>query len=79
MDDIKNHPPIFIFFGGGEICGKKIIIKNNKGGVNMEKYQTLKDLVKFNTIKDKENNQIIDYIQNKLKKMDLKQSIKLKY
>lgn len=44
----------------------------------MEKYQTLKDLVKFNTIKDKENNQIIDYIQNKLKKIGFKTEYKTK-
>lgn len=34
----------------------------------MEKYKILKDLVKFNTIKDKENKEIIEYIENYLKK-----------
>ena len=31
----------------------------------MEKYKLLKDLIKFNTIKDKENKEIIDYIEKK--------------
>ena len=33
----------------------------------MEKYQILKDLVGFNTIKDKENHLIINYLENYLK------------
>ena len=33
----------------------------------MEKYKILKDLVKFNTIKDKENKEIVEYIENYLK------------
>ena len=45
----------------------------------MEKYQTLKDLVKFNTIKDKENTQIINYIEEKLKKLGFKTEGKSKY
>lgn len=34
----------------------------------MEQFEILKDLVEFNTIKDKENKQIINYISNYLKK-----------
>ncbi len=33
----------------------------------MEKYKILKDLVSFNTIKDKENKKIVNYIENLLK------------
>ena len=32
----------------------------------MEKYKILKDLVRFNTIEDKENKEIIDYIEKYL-------------
>ena len=32
----------------------------------MKEYKILKDLVKFNTIRDKENKQIIDYIEKYL-------------
>jgi acetylornithine deacetylase/succinyl-diaminopimelate desuccinylase-like protein len=32
----------------------------------MEKYKILKDLIGFNTIKDKENKEIIEYIENLL-------------
>ena len=32
----------------------------------MENYKILKDLVGFNTIKDKENNEIIEYIEKYL-------------
>ena len=35
----------------------------------MEKYKILKDLIKFNTIKDKENKEIINYLENILKDM----------
>ena len=38
----------------------------------MEKYEILKDLVKFNTIKDKENKQIIDYIEQYLLNLGFK-------
>ena len=44
----------------------------------MEKYQTLKDLVKFNTIKDKENEQILNYIEEKLKNIGFKTESKTK-
>lgn len=30
----------------------------------MEKYKVLKKLVEFNTIKDKENSEIINYLEN---------------
>lgn len=33
----------------------------------MEKYQILKDLIKFNTIQDKQNTEILDYIEELLK------------
>ncbi len=33
----------------------------------MEKYQILKELVSFNTIKDKNNKNIVEYIENILK------------
>ena len=33
----------------------------------MEEFKILKDLVKFNTIKDKENKEIINYIEKYLK------------
>jgi len=45
----------------------------------MEKYKILKDLVKFNTIKDKENKGIIDYIERYLKKLNFKTEYKGKY
>ena len=38
----------------------------------MEQFEILKDLVEFNTIKDKENKQIINYISN----IDLQLNIK---
>lgn len=44
----------------------------------MNEFQTLKDLVKFNTIKDKENSQILDYIEEKLKKIGFKTEYKTK-
>lgn len=45
----------------------------------MEKYEILKDLIKFNTIKDKENKEIIDYIENFLLKLNFKTEYKGKY
>lgn len=39
-------------------------------------YQILKDLVKFNTIKDKENKEILDYIENYLLKLNFKTELK---
>ena len=44
----------------------------------MKKYQVLKDLVKFNTIKDKKNKEIINYIENYLKKLGFKTEYKTK-
>ena len=44
----------------------------------MEKYKILKDLVKFNTIKDKENKEIIEYIENYLKNLGFKTEYKTK-
>lgn len=38
----------------------------------MEKYKTLKELVKFNTIKDKENIEILNYIEKVLKEKGFK-------
>lgn len=45
----------------------------------MEDYKILKDLIKFNTIKDKENKQIIDYIEKILLEKGLKTEYKGKY
>ena len=42
----------------------------------MEKYQILKDLVGFNTIKDKENHQIINYLEGYLKERGFKTEYK---
>lgn len=44
----------------------------------MENYKILKDLVKFNTIKDKENKEIINYIENYLKTLGFKTDYKSK-
>ena len=38
----------------------------------MEKYKILKDLIKFNTIKDKENKEILDYIESYLLNLGFK-------
>jgi len=45
----------------------------------MEEFKILKNLVKFNTIKDKENKEIIDYIENVLLEKGLKTKYKGKY
>lgn len=42
----------------------------------MEKYKILKDLVEFNTIKDKENTAILDYIENYLLDLNFKTEYK---
>ena len=42
----------------------------------MNDYKILKDLVSFNTIKDKENNEIIDYIETYLKEFNFKTEYK---
>ena len=44
----------------------------------MEKYEILKNLVKFNTIKDKENSKTINYIENYLKSKGFKTELKTK-
>lgn len=44
----------------------------------MEDFQILKDLVQFNTIKDKENEQIINYIENYLQSLGFKTEYKTK-
>ncbi len=44
----------------------------------MEKYKILKDLIKFNTIKDKENKEIINYIEEILSKKGFKTELKNK-
>lgn len=44
----------------------------------MEQYKLLKDLVSFNTIKDKQNKEIIDYIENYLKNLGFKTEYKTK-
>jgi len=45
----------------------------------VENFEILKDLIKFNTIKDKENSQIINYIEKILSKKGLKTKYKGKY
>lgn len=45
----------------------------------MKDFKILKDLVKFNTIKDKENKEIIDYIEKVLLKKGLKTEYKGEY
>ena len=45
----------------------------------MEDFKILKDLIKFNTIKDKENKKIIDYIEKILLEKGLKTKYKGKY
>lgn len=42
----------------------------------MNKYKILKDLIKFNTIKDKENTEIINYIEKYLKGLNFKTEYK---
>lgn len=44
----------------------------------MEEFKILKDLVKFNTIKDKENKEILEYIENYLLKLGFKTECKIK-
>ena len=44
----------------------------------MEQFKILKDLVKFNTIKDKENKEIINYIEKYLKEIGFKTEYKTK-
>ena len=44
----------------------------------MEKYKILKDLVKFNTIKDKQNTDIINFIEKYLKEIGFKTEYKTK-
>ena len=44
----------------------------------MEEFKTIKDLVKFNTIKDKENKEIINYIENYLLNLGFKTEYKSK-
>ena len=44
----------------------------NLGEDNMKKYEVLKKLVGFNTIKDKENKEIMDYIESYLRKFGFK-------
>ena len=45
----------------------------------MEQYKILKDLISFNTIGDKENSKIIEYIENYLTKLGFKKEHKSKY
>lgn len=44
----------------------------------MEKYKILKNLIGFNTIKDKENKQILNYIEKYLKELGFKTEYKTK-
>lgn len=45
----------------------------------MNEYKILKDLIKFNTVKDKENKEIIDYIERYLLNLNFKTEYKGKY
>ncbi len=45
----------------------------------MKDYKILNDLIKFNTIQDKENKRIVDYIENYLLKLNFKTEYKGKY
>ncbi len=47
-------------------------------GYNIEEFKVLKDLVKFNTIKDNENKEILNYIEAYLKKLGFKTESKSK-
>lgn len=68
-----NNPGIFVRDGA-------ILYKKNMEVKDMKKdeYKILKDLVSFNTIKDKENNEIINYIENYLKSLGFKTEYKSK-
>ena len=44
----------------------------------MYKYKILKDLIGFNTVKDKENTEIMNYIENSLLKHGFKTEVKNK-
>lgn len=50
--------------------------KWNIVGDNMKKYEVLENLVKFNTIEDKENKEINDYIETVLKEYNFKTELK---
>lgn len=68
-----NNPGIFV--RDGAILYKKYVeVKNMK----LQKYKILKDLISFNTINDKENKKIIDYIENYLKNVGFKTEYKTK-
>lgn len=45
----------------------------------MKRYKILKDLIKFNTIEDKQNTEIINYLESFLKKLGFKTEKKNKY
>lgn len=47
-----------------------------QGGNGMEDYKILKDLISFNTIKDKDNKKIINYIEGYLKNLGFKTDYK---
>ena len=47
-------------------------------GDNMKDFKILNDLISFNTINDKENNKIINYIENYLKGLGFKTEYKTK-
>lgn len=45
----------------------------------MESYKLLRDLIKFNTIQDKENKKIIEYLEKLLQNLGFKTEYKGKY
>ena len=45
----------------------------------MRQFKIIEDLIKFNTIKDKQNSEIINYIEKYLKKLNFKTAYKGQY
>lgn len=66
-----NNPGIFVRDGA-------FLYKKNMEGDNMKDFKILNDLISFNTINDKENNKIINYIENYLKGLGFKTEYKTK-
>jgi acetylornithine deacetylase len=67
VSDLKKSFTHFLFY-----------LWKNKEVIKMEKYEVLKNLVEFNTIKDKENPEIIDYLENYLTSLGFKTEYKSK-
>ena len=69
--NVHNNPGIFVRDGA-------IIYQKKMEADNMEKFKILKDLIHFNTINDKENSKIINYIESYLKELGFKTEYKTK-